>query len=150
MPSLIHIRQLQYLTTSLEVLSSFPQPHTCQFTKPSILRLTTQPRSPPYSIHPDKQLQKKERMSAPKNQAAWLKKAGTPLEVSDAPLPTAGPGEIVIKNAAIAINPLDCHMQDQGFFVQQWPAIFGCDVAGEVYEAGPDVQGFKKGDRVIG
>ncbi|OCK94114.1 putative zinc-binding alcohol dehydrogenase domain-containing protein cipB [Cenococcum geophilum 1.58] len=89
-------------------------------------------------------------MSAPKNQAAWLKKAGTPLEVSDAPLPTAGPGEIVVKNAAIAINPLDCHMQDQGVFVQQWPAIFGCDVAGEVYEAGPDVQGFKKGDRVIG
>jgi NADPH:quinone reductase-like Zn-dependent oxidoreductase len=89
-------------------------------------------------------------MSAPKNQAAWLKKAGTPLEVSDAPLPTAGPGEIVIKNAAIAINPLDCHMQGQGVFVQQWPAIFGCDVAGEVYEAGPDVQGFKKGDRVIG
>ena len=89
-------------------------------------------------------------MSAPKNQAAWLKKAGTPLEVSDAPLPTAGPGEIVIKNAAIAINPLDCHMQDIGVFVQQWPTIFGCDVAGEVYEVGPDAQRFKKGDRIVG
>ncbi|KAK5947564.1 hypothetical protein PMZ80_001717 [Knufia obscura] len=89
-------------------------------------------------------------MSAPKNQAAWLKKADTPLEVGDAPLPTAGPGEIVVKNAAVAINPLDCHMQDMGVFVQQWPAIFGCDVAGEVYEVGSDVQRFKKGDRVIG
>ncbi|TVY57248.1 Dehydrogenase orsE [Lachnellula cervina] len=89
-------------------------------------------------------------MAAPKNQAAWLTKAGTPLEVGDAPLPIAGPGEIVVKNAAVAINPLDCHMQDVGVFVQQWPAIFGCDVAGEVYEVGADVQRFKRGDRVIG
>lgn len=89
-------------------------------------------------------------MSAPTNQAAWLVKAGAPLEVGDAPLPTAGPGEIVIKNAAAAINPLDCHMQDAGVFVQQWPAIMGCDVAGEVYEVGPDVKRFQKGDRVIG
>jgi NADPH:quinone reductase-like Zn-dependent oxidoreductase len=89
-------------------------------------------------------------MAAPNNQAAWLTKVDTPLQVDDAPLPTAGPGELVVKNAAIAINPLDCHMQDSGVFVQQWPAIFGCDVAGEVYEVGPDVQRFKKGDRIIG
>lgn len=89
-------------------------------------------------------------MSTPKNLAAWLIKAGTPLQVGDAPLPTAGPGELVIKNAAIAINPLDCHMQDSGVFVQQWPAIFGCDIAGEVYEVGSGVERFKKGNRVIG
>lgn len=83
------------------------------------------------------------------NKAAYLKKADTPLEVEDAPLPTAGPGELVVKNAAIAINPLDWHMQDAGVFVQQWPAIFGCEVAGEVYEVGPEVTRFKKGDRVI-
>lgn len=89
-------------------------------------------------------------MAQPTNQAAWLIKAGTALKVDSAPLPTAGPGEIVIKNAAIAINPLDCHMQDSGVFVQQWPAIFGCDVAGEVHEVGSGTQRFKKGDRVIG
>ncbi|KAL4882203.1 chaperonin 10-like protein [Aspergillus karnatakaensis] len=89
-------------------------------------------------------------MSAAQNQAAWLKKAGTALEVSDAPMPTAGSGEIVVRNAAIAINPLDWHMQDAGVFVQQWPAIIGCDVAGEVVEVGQGVQRFKKGDRVIG
>jgi NADPH:quinone reductase-like Zn-dependent oxidoreductase len=89
-------------------------------------------------------------MAAPTNQAAWLIKADTLLQVDDAPLPTAGPGELVVKNAAIAINPLDCHMQDIGVFVQQWPTIFGCDVAGEVYEVGPDAQRFKKGDRIIG
>jgi hypothetical protein len=93
---------------------------------------------------------KNENMATPTNQAAWLIKADTPLKVDAAPLPSAGPGELVVKNAAIAINPLDCHMQDSGIFVQQWPAIFGCDVAGEVYEVGPDTQRFKKGDRVIG
>ncbi|KAK7186253.1 hypothetical protein DPSP01_005076 [Paraphaeosphaeria sporulosa] len=89
-------------------------------------------------------------MAAPKNQAAFLKEAGTPLEVADAPVPTAGAGEIVVKNAAIAINPLDWHMQEHGVFIQQWPAVFGCDVAGEVFEVGPGVERFKKGDRVIG
>lgn len=89
-------------------------------------------------------------MAAPQNKAAWLKKAGTPLEVGDAPLPLAGAGEIVVKNAAVAINPLDCHQQDAGVFVQQFPAVFGCDVAGEVYEVGAGVDRFKKGDRVIG
>lgn len=89
-------------------------------------------------------------MSTPKNQAAWLSKAGTTLEVGPAPMPTAGTNEIVVKNHAVAINPLDCHMQDSGVFVQHWPTIFGCDVAGEVYEVGSNVTRFKKGDRVIG
>lgn len=89
-------------------------------------------------------------MAAPENQAAFLKEAGKPLEVDDAPVPTAGAGEIVVKNAAVAINPLDWHMQDSGVFIQQWPAVFGCDVAGEVFEVGPGVERFMKGDRVIG
>ena len=85
------------------------------------------------------------------NKAAWLHKPSTPLEVDEAPMPRAGPKEIVIQNAAIAINPLDCHMQSSGIFVQQWPAIFGCDVAGKVHEVGSEVNGrFNKGDRVIG
>ncbi|KAL6718493.1 hypothetical protein ACLMJK_004585 [Lecanora helva] len=89
-------------------------------------------------------------MPTPRNQSAWLKKADTPLEVGDSPLPKAGFEEIVVKNAAVAINPLDCHMQDAGVFVQQWPTVFGCDVAGVVHEVGSGVERFKKGDRVIG
>lgn len=89
-------------------------------------------------------------MSAPKNQAAWLEEAGTPLKVGPAAMPTAAAGEIVIKNSAVAINPVDWHQQDTGVFVQQFPAVLSCDVAGEVYEVGSSVEGFKKGDRVIG
>lgn len=85
------------------------------------------------------------------NKAAWLHKPDTPLKVAQAPMPTTGPGELVIRNAAIAINPLDTHMQKLGVFVQQWPAVFGCDVAGEVHEVGSDAQvRFRVGDRVIG
>lgn len=90
-------------------------------------------------------------MASNTNKAAWLRKANTPLEVGEALMPSAGPNELVIRNAAIAINPLDCHMQKSGVFVQQWPAIFGCDVAGEVHEVGSKVHGrFRKGNRVIG
>jgi NADPH:quinone reductase-like Zn-dependent oxidoreductase len=43
------------------------------------------------------------------NQAAWITKPkGNPLEVKEAPMPTAGKGEVVIKNHAVAVNPVDC------------------------------------------
>jgi NADPH:quinone reductase-like Zn-dependent oxidoreductase len=85
------------------------------------------------------------------NEAAWLHQANTSLVVGEAPMPTAGPNEIVVRNHAIAINPLDCHMQSSGVFVQQWPAILGCDVAGEVHGVGSEAHGrFKIGDRVVG
>lgn len=86
----------------------------------------------------------------PQNKAAFLDKPGAPLVVRDAPFPKAGPGEIVIRNAAIAINPIGWHMTDSGNFIKQWPAVVGCDVAGEVYETGSDVHIFKTSDRVIG
>ncbi|KAF2264954.1 GroES-like protein [Lojkania enalia] len=75
-------------------------------------------------------------MKAPKDQAAYLIDAGNPLEVRNVSLPTASPGKIVVKNATIAINPLDYHQQDHE--------------AGELYEVGPDVSCFKNGDRFIG
>jgi NADPH:quinone reductase-like Zn-dependent oxidoreductase len=84
------------------------------------------------------------------NKAAWLREANAPLEVGEAPMPTAGPSEIIIQNAAVAINPLDTHMM-AGVFIKEWPGIFGCDVAGVVHEVGSEVRGrFKPGDRVIG
>ncbi|KAF2197454.1 oxidoreductase-like protein [Delitschia confertaspora ATCC 74209] len=84
------------------------------------------------------------------NQAAWITgKQAYPLKVDTAPMPKAGPGEVVIKNAAIAINPVDWKIQQIGFFLNNYPMVLGIDVAGEIYEVGPDVTQFKKGDRVI-
>jgi len=53
------------------------------------------------------------------NKAAWLDDKGAPLRVGDAPMQTPGPAEIIVKNHAVAINPLDWHMQDAGLFVKQ-------------------------------
>lgn len=42
------------------------------------------------------------------NQAAWIPEAKGQLQVKEAPMPKAGKGEVVIKNHAVAVNPVDC------------------------------------------
>ena len=43
------------------------------------------------------------------NKAAYITEAkASPLQVKEAPLPSAGKGEIVVKNHATAVNPVDC------------------------------------------
>lgn len=86
-----------------------------------------------------------------KNQAAWITEAkGKPLKVDEAPIPKPGPGEVVIKNAAVAINPVDWKIQEYGLFLTQFPNILGTDVAGTIEEVGEGVTSLKKGQRVIG
>ena len=84
------------------------------------------------------------------NQAAWCTAAKTrPLKVDSAPEPTAGPNELIIKNAYVAINPVDWKIQDTDIFAQEYPLILGRDVAGEVLEVSEGVTRFSKGQRVI-
>lgn len=76
----------------------------------------------------------------PSNAAAWLTASkATPLVVKSAPHTSPGENEIVIKNGAVAINPIDWMKQDMGNFLYSWikyPFILGIDVAGEVVETG--------------
>lgn len=72
------------------------------------------------------------------------------VQVGPADIPVPGDEDIVVKNHAIAINPVDWKIQDYGIFVQTWPFVLGTDVAGEVHEVGKNVTKFKKGDRVLG
>ncbi|CAG7951286.1 unnamed protein product [Penicillium salamii] len=84
------------------------------------------------------------------NQAAWLTEAEAyPFAVNDAPKPIPGPGEIVIKNAAVAINPVDWKIQTHGRYLNTYPFILGEDVAGVVEAVGSGVTRFIKGQRVI-
>jgi NADPH:quinone reductase-like Zn-dependent oxidoreductase len=91
---------------------------------------------------------------APKNQAAWIPaKKARPFKVDDAPYTPPGPGQVVVKNTAVAINPFDWVLQFIGPAIAsyiKYPFIFGTDVAGEVVEVGPDVDRFRVGDRVFG
>lgn len=87
------------------------------------------------------------------NAAAWLVAERTPLEVAAAPYTAPQENEIVVKNHAVAINPLDWMKQAGGGFLYDWlkyPFIMGSDLAGEVVEVGPGVSRFKVGDRVVG
>ena len=90
----------------------------------------------------------------PSNQAAWLTaKSVRPLEVKSAPYTPPGENEIVVKNGAVAINPVDRFKQMAGDLLFSWiqyPFVLGSDVAGEVVEAGKGVTRFKVGDRVVG
>ena len=90
----------------------------------------------------------------PANMAAYLTAAKTrPLQVAPAPYTSAKPGQIIVRNHAIAINPIDRMKQEVGDFIYGWlkyPAILGIDLAGEVVEIGKGVTRFRVGDRVLG
>jgi NADPH:quinone reductase-like Zn-dependent oxidoreductase len=95
-----------------------------------------------------------ERMSRmPTNTAAWLGAKRAKLEVKSAPYTSPRADEIVVKNHAVAINPLDWIIQVAGTLVFSWikyPFVLGADLAGEVVEVGTAVTRFKVGDRVLG
>ncbi|KAG8165299.1 hypothetical protein KVR01_005574 [Diaporthe batatas] len=88
------------------------------------------------------------------NYAAWIPSHGAELEVAEAPFPTIlDDDEVIIKNKAVAVNPVDWKIQSapQPIFNIQYPFILGSDVAGEVVGVGEAARHrFKKGDRVIG
>lgn len=84
------------------------------------------------------------------NTAAWLTAPKPrPLEIKPASLGAPRGEEILIRNHAIAINPLDFKLQ-QAIYPINYPSILGEDVAGEVVAVGPKVTRFKLGDRVTG
>jgi NADPH:quinone reductase-like Zn-dependent oxidoreductase len=89
----------------------------------------------------------------PENQAAWLTASkATPLEVGPAPYTHPGPGQLVVRNAAIGINPIDWLKQFLGENILphiRYPTVFGEDIAGTVVEIGEGVTRFRVGDRVL-
>ena len=90
----------------------------------------------------------------PSNTAAWLTAQKVrPLEVKSASYTAPGENEVVVKNGALALNPVDYAQQDLGDALFSWttyPCVLGSDVAGEVVEVGSGVSRFKNGDRVTG
>ncbi|KAI4212605.1 MAG: hypothetical protein LQ351_004677 [Letrouitia transgressa] len=85
------------------------------------------------------------------NAAAWLKAAKSyPFQVDSAPLWIPLENEILVRNRAVAINPVDGSHQASAWFPLNYPAILGHDVAGEVIAVGPKVKNFRPGNRVLG
>ena len=89
----------------------------------------------------------------PTNTAAWLPSSKARLDVKSAPYTTPKNDELVIKNHAVAINPIDRLKQSVGDMIYPWikyPCVLGSDIAGEVVAVGPSVTRFQPGDRVVG
>jgi NADPH:quinone reductase-like Zn-dependent oxidoreductase len=73
------------------------------------------------------------------------------LKFEDAPRPTPGPGEVLVRIHAAAVNPVDWKIR-KGYLKDriqyQLPFIPGWDFSGVVEATGPGVSRLKKGDEV--
>ncbi|KAI0690226.1 GroES-like protein [Cytidiella melzeri] len=85
------------------------------------------------------------------HQALLFSAPASPFELGSRPTPKPGSGEVLVKNVAVALNPIDYLVQHLGVWVDYYgfPACLGFDGAGEIEAIGEDVQGWKKGDRVL-
>lgn len=74
------------------------------------------------------------------------------LRYEDAPRPTAGPGQVVVKVAATTFNPVDAGIRG-GYLAQvydiSFPHIPGVDVSGTIAEIGAGVHDWAAGDAVV-
>lgn len=74
------------------------------------------------------------------------------LKYEEMPDPKPGEGEVLVRQAATSINPIDWKMRSgaaKARFPVDFPAILGRDVAGIVMSVGPGVESFSPGDKVI-
>lgn len=80
--------------------------------------------------------------------AVRITRTGGPevLEIVDAPVPVAGPGEILVRHEAIGLNFIDTY-QRSGLYPVQLPAFMGLEAAGVVEAIGEGVSRFAVGDR---
>jgi len=88
----------------------------------------------------------------PRNQVVQVRRFGGPegLEVVDAPLPTAGRGEVRVRVLASSVEYTDVTIRRH---VYPWvhrrpPFAMGYDVVGEIDQLGDGVSGLQLGDRV--
>src|SRR5688572_9748338 len=92
-------------------------------------------------------------MTALKNRVVQVRHFGGPegLEVVDAPMPTAGRGEVRVRVLASGMEYTDVvirrHLYPQTM-LRRPPFVLGYDVVGEIDQLGSGVSGFQLGDRV--
>ena len=92
-------------------------------------------------------------MTEPRNRVVLVRRFGGPegLEVADAPLPTAGPGEVRVRILASGLEYTDVVIR-RHFYPQTMrrrpPFVLGYELVGEIDQLGDGVRGFELGDRV--
>ncbi|GAB4036191.1 zinc-binding dehydrogenase [Spirosoma jeollabukense] len=81
--------------------------------------------------------------------AVLLSEKHQPVQLIDAPMPTVGPGEVLIKLKAAALNHRDVFIQQGLYPGIKLPVILGSDGAGVVAEVGADVDPVWRGHEVV-
>ena len=82
--------------------------------------------------------------------ALWLPNVGLEFAVGRNAIPEPGPGEVLVKLGASALNQIDVRIQKSGFFtIKEYPAIIGEDGAGVVQKVGVGVTNLVQGDKVF-
>jgi NADPH2:quinone reductase len=85
--------------------------------------------------------------------AAYLETPGAPevIRVGDLPTPSPKKGEVLVRVAAAALNPIDTYIRAGNVKMPlPQPFITGTDLAGTVEAVGEGVRSIKPGDRVWG
>lgn len=86
---------------------------------------------------------------SPTNHVAWLQAPKAKLAVGTGPFPSPGPGEVLIKNLALALNPVESKIQQWAIFPIPYPGVLGSSFAGIIEGIADDVSDFHIGDRVV-
>ena len=88
-------------------------------------------------------------MTTPTMQAAVVVAFGRPLELQELPVPTPGPGEVLVKTEACGVCHTDVHAADGDWPLKPGlPFIPGHEGIGMVVALGAGVTAVKEGDRV--
>ncbi|MFI5797934.1 NADP-dependent oxidoreductase [Streptomyces sp. NPDC051677] len=78
---------------------------------------------------------------------------GADPQLTELPIPEPGPGEVLVRLHAAALNPFDWKVADgalQGLVEHVFPLVMGSDGAGTVERVGAGVNLFRPGDTVYG
>ncbi len=85
--------------------------------------------------------------------AAYIDETGPveDIKIGELPQPEPGPGQVLVKVRAAALNPFDLYLRS-GLVPMPlaFPYVIGCDLAGTVAKLGQGATTFKVGDRVWG
>ncbi|KAH7403597.1 chaperonin 10-like protein [Cadophora sp. MPI-SDFR-AT-0126] len=84
-----------------------------------------------------------------KNRAAWIITPGKVFSISAAPTYKPKAGEVLIKTAAVAMNPIDWKKPDASTYSNLYPFILGRNTAGTVEDVGRGATRFYRGQRVM-
>ena len=83
--------------------------------------------------------------------AAFIEQFGPPsvIQYGDLPMPPLGPRDVLVKVAAVTVDPIDTYIRSGAFKTHpKFPFIIGRDMTGQVMETGPSVSRFQAGQWV--